>query len=169
MPTFCSAESPVLNDPGVTHALKRPAQVGGFKLQPDSEQTRSARASIVKGVQGTAARVVSVDKYVAEGAIVVVSVIDGLPGEYYKARSNFLCGSAVGDSAETSADLSSATAVTVPGLADPVVCFAPYKANGLTRTQCGWFDDHAVSITLLGTRTSQAQPFSAAYRKSAEG
>lgn len=167
IPTFCSDQSPAVSRPTATHAIQRPARVGKFLLQPDSAQTMAARAALQKHTAGSKARVLSVDKYVNAGSTVVVSVIEGIPGEYYKARVNFLCGSATRSKASGPV-LKSARTVDVSGFDDPVVCFASSTEAGVTVTTCGWFDDYAVSIDLVGAGTSQTQPFAVAYRHAAE-
>jgi hypothetical protein len=167
IPTFCSGQSPVISRPGVIHEMVRPARVGKFSLQPDSAQTKAARAALAKSTTGSNASVLSVDKYVAAGSTAVVSVIEGIPGEYYKARVNFLCGSAT-RSKVSGPVLKSARGVAVSGFDDPVVCFAPSTEAGVTVTTCGWFDDYAVSIDLVGADTNQTQPFAVAYRQAAE-
>jgi hypothetical protein len=166
IPRFCTEDSPVVADPGDIHAFSRPKKVGGFTLQPDNDLTKSTRAPLLKVLQRTGGRLVAVDAY-ASGvatAVVSVAVVQRAGVEYYQARANLICSSAV-----KGTDLRTARAVRVPGFTDPVICFGPSTDNGLTRTQCGWLDDYGVSISLFGPdSSSQAQRFALLYRQGAE-
>lgn len=163
IPTFCKPDSPVVEAPGGSHRIISPAAIGSLRLQRPSAALTSAKVNFTKRFVGSGATLAAFEEYDAPMAKVFVAGVRHLPGEYYKARVNFLCAAASGVAVSTTP-----VAINSPGHADPLLCFDGPSDSTKAIEVCGWVDDTAVNVTVRAPSASAARALAVTMRAAVE-